>query len=233
MTSDSNRLLTPDSRLRTHDSPVAAIVLAAGQSSRMGAFKPLLPFGSKTVIDHCVANLRAAGVETIVVVAGHRAEDLKRHLANTTVVFALNTDPTSEMSASIAAGITAVPINTKAVVIMPVDHPAVSADVIADLIREWEQGAPLIVPTWNHRGGHPVLIDLRFREELMNLDSQHGLKGLFDVHQDQVKRVAVNSIYIARDMDTWDDYCALHEDVFGVSPPQQSSPAGVDPPGNV
>jgi CTP:molybdopterin cytidylyltransferase MocA len=213
---------------KTPDSPVAAIVLAAGQSSRMGDFKPLLPFGSKTVIDHCLDNLRKAGIETVVVVVGYRADDLKRHLANASIIFALNPDPTSEMSDSIASGLTVLPARTKALVVTPVDHPAVSPEVIASLIHEWERGAPLVVPTWNNRGGHPVLIDLRFRDELLNLDSDRGLKGLFEVHHDQVKRVAVNSIYIARDMDTWDDYRAMHEDLFGVPPPKQPSSAGAD-----
>jgi molybdenum cofactor cytidylyltransferase len=211
--------LTGDSRLRTPES-VAAIILAAGRSTRMGSFKPLLPFGASTVIETCIENLRDGGVETIVVVVGHRAEDIKERLKSCGVIFAVNPDSGSEMTASIACAVPQLPVETKAVLITPADHPAVPAEVITTLINEWNRGAVLVVPTWNDRGGHPVLIDLGFRDELLRLDPNLGLRRLFDAHQDQVRRVAVNSNSIARDMDTWDDYRALHEDVFGVPPPE-------------
>jgi molybdenum cofactor cytidylyltransferase len=200
---------------------IAGIILAAGRSERMGAFKPLLPFGPKTVIETCIDNLREGGVETVIVVLGQgpRAEDLKEHLKNSDVTIAVNPDPRSEMSDSIACGVRELPTETQAVVINPVDHAAVPASVVEALLREWEQGAKLVKPTWNERGGHPVLVGLAFRNELLRLVPQGGLKSLFMVHQDQVRRVPVDSNYIARDMDTWDDYRTLHQEVFGVSPP--------------
>jgi len=199
---------------------VVAIVLAAGRSERMGAFKPLLPFGAKTVIESCIEYLRAGGIETVTVVLGQGsgAEELKQHLKDSRVIFAINPHPASEMSVSIACGLGEVPESAKAVVITPADHPAVPAEVVQVLINEWKNGARLVMPTNKGRGGHPVLIDLGFLHELLSLDPNRGLKGFFDAHQDQVSRVAVDSNYIARDMDTWDDYRALHQEVFGVSP---------------
>ena len=191
----------------------------------MGAFKPLLPFGSTTVIGTCIESIRGGGVETVVVVLGQgpRAEELKDHLQNSRVAFAFNPDPRSEMSASIACGVRALPEATKAVIINPADHAAVPSAVVTQLITEWRNGALLVKPTWNERGGHPVLIDLSFRAQLLTLDPEAGLKALFAAHPDQVRRVAVNSNYIARDMNTWDDYCALHLEVFGVPPPELPS----------
>jgi molybdenum cofactor cytidylyltransferase len=209
---------------RPYTQDVAAIILAAGRSRRMGAFKPLLPFGDSTVIDHCIQNLRGAAISTIIVVVGHRAEDLQRYLQEASITFAVNPDPSSEMSASIGFGIRALPASAKAVVVTPVDHPAVPAEIISQLISRWQKGAPLVVPTWNGRGGHPVVIDLRFRDEILALDSTRGLKALFDAHPTAVTRLPVDSPYIARDMDTWDDYAALHEDVFGVSPTKPPVP---------
>jgi molybdenum cofactor cytidylyltransferase len=199
---------------------LAAIILAAGRSQRMGAFKPLLPFGDKTVIDHSVDNLSKAGLDNIVVVVGQdpRAEELRRHLENSAVSFAVNPDPLSEMSSSIACGVQALAETVKAVVILPVDHPAVPFEVVAELIDEWRKGTSLVVPSWSGRGGHPVLIDLCYRNELITLDTDRGLRSLFDTHRDQVKRLPVTSSFIARDMDTWDDYAALHKDVFGFLP---------------
>ncbi|HEX9422495.1 MAG TPA: nucleotidyltransferase family protein [Pyrinomonadaceae bacterium] len=214
---------TEDPRPKTSD--VSAIILAAGRSQRMGAFKPLLPFGPTTVIETCIENLRAGGVETIVVVLGQdsRAEGLKKHLKNTGVSFAVNPDSNSEMSASIACGVCNLPEETRAVIINPVDHAAVPVEIIETLISEWKKGAQLVKPTWKGSGGHPVLIDLSFRDELLSLDPTTGLKTFFSAHQQQVSRVPVDSNYIARDMDTWDDYRALHTELFGVQPPESSS----------
>jgi CTP:molybdopterin cytidylyltransferase MocA len=224
MHSRATNPLTEDSRLQTPDSKVAAIILAAGRSQRMGAFKPLLPFGATTVIETCIANIRGGGVGSIVVVIGQgpRAEALRDCLQDTGVTLAVNPHPESEMAASIAYGVRALSATARAVIINPVDHAAVPAKVVGTLIDEWKKGAPLVKPTWKERGGHPALIDLAFRDELLNLDPEGGLKTFFDLHRDQVVRVAVDSNYIARDMDTWDDYRALHQDVFGALPPEQS-----------
>ncbi len=205
---------------------VAAIVLAAGQSQRMGAFKPLLPFGKTTVIESCIDNLRGGGAETVVVVIGQgpSADELQEHLQIARVTIAINPDPGSKMSDSIACGVGQLPGQTKAVLITPADHPAVPPEVVAQLINEWQQGAQLVVPTFKNRGGHPVMVDLSFRHELMNVDPLNGLKSLFHKQPDRVRRLAVKSNYIARDMDTWDDYRVLHEDVFGVSPPESAFP---------
>ena len=205
---------------------VAAIVLAAGRSERMGAFKPLLPFGNSTVIESCIQSLLDGGVETLVVVLAQdlRAQELKHHLQNAQVTLAINPNQGSEMSDSIACGVNQLPASTRAVLVTPADHPAVPSAVVAQLIYEWQHGAVLVVPTFNMRGGHPVLIDISFRAELLKLDSRSGLKSLFEAHPDQVRRLAVNSNYIARDLDTWDDYRVLHEEVFGVSP----SEPGID-----
>ena len=187
----------------------------------MGAFKPLLPFGAKTVIQTCIDNIRSGGVQGVVVVApeGPRSAELKAHLQDSKITIAVNPDPDSEMSASIACGVLAVLETTKAVVIIPVDHAAVLGDVVGALIRTWNQGALLVKPTVGGRAGHPVLIDLAFRDDLLSLDPKRGLKGFFTEHQDQVRRVEVNSNYIARDMDTWDDYRTLHQEIFGFPPP--------------
>jgi molybdenum cofactor cytidylyltransferase len=197
---------------------VVAILLAAGRSRRMGAFKPLLPFGETTVIRQCIQNLRQGGVEDIVVVVGHRADELQRSVSDLNLRFAVNPDPTSEMGASIARGLSQLDLNTQAVLVALTDQPAIPPDVISAIVAEWTSGERLVVPEFLGRGGHPVLVDLSFREELSNLDSTGGLRSFFKGHRKQVLRLPVNSPFIAQDMDTWDDYRALHQDVFGVPP---------------
>lgn len=198
---------------------IVAILLAAGRSLRMGAFKPLLPFGETTVIHSCINNLSAGGVDEIVVVAGHRAAELEASLNDVeSIHIVVNSDPDSEMSASIACGAQALPATAKAVLIALTDQPAIPPTVIQSILNAWRAGSKLIIPEYNERGGHPVLVDLEFREQLLSLDPQRGLKAFFDAHQNQVQRLEVNSSHIARDLDTWDDYAALHEEVFGAPP---------------
>ena len=197
---------------------VSAILLAAGRSRRMGAFKPLLPFGDRTVIECCIDNLRGAEIDDIVVVVGHRAEDVREHLKHSQLSFAANPDPDSEMSASIALGVKQISSNAKALLLALVDHPAVPSEVIRILIDEWRRGATLVQPEHAGRGGHPVLIDMAFRDELLVLDPAQGLRALFAAHREKVRRVPVASPYVARDMDTWEDYRRLHREVFGTTP---------------
>ena len=197
---------------------ISAILLAAGQSRRMGAFKPLLSFGDKTVIESCIANLRASAIDEVVVVAGHRADEVREHLKEAGVRFALNSDPESEMGVSIACGVEQVSDEARAILITLVDHPAVPAQTIKQIIHEWKNGADLVQPEFEGSGGHPVLIDLKYRDELLQLDPQKGLRAFFDAHRDDVRRLPVSSPYVARDMDTWEDYQRLHLSVFGRPP---------------
>ena len=184
----------------------------------MGAFKPLLPFGNKTVIECCIDYLREGGVDDIVVVLGHRADEIRRKVSG--VSFAINPAPDSEMGASIAVGVHELPETAQVTLIALVDHPAVPATVVSTLLESWKSGARLVIPTFQGRGGHPVLVDLSFKPELSNLPGSGGLRALFDAHRNEVKRVPVDSPFIARDMDTWDDYTTLHMEVIGWLAPE-------------
>jgi CTP:molybdopterin cytidylyltransferase MocA len=198
---------------------VTAILLAAGRSRRMGAFKPLLPFGAHTVIKSAIANLRAGGVTDILVVVGHRGEEIREHLKATGISFIDNPDPDTPMGVSIALGVAQVDEHCEAVLIAPADHPAISGETIRLIVNEWERGATLVQPEYEGRGGHPVLVDRKYFADLLHLDSQRGLRGFFE-QRPETRRLPVPSRFIARDLDTWEDYVALHEEVFGEpSPP--------------
>jgi molybdenum cofactor cytidylyltransferase len=199
---------------------IAAVLLAAGLSRRMGAFKPLLPFGGVSVAEACVVALREAGAGEVVVVVGHRAEEVRAALAHLPDVrFALNEAEGSEMGVSLARGVEALSEDAEAVLVALVDQPAVPPAEIKRLIEaRRREGARLVVPEWQGRGGHPVLVDLAYRAELLSLVPEKGLRALFDAHRAEVLRVPAASPYVTRDMDTWEDYSTLHTEVFG-SPP--------------
>src|SRR5689334_25070291 len=112
----------------------------------MGAFKPLLPFGDKTVVECCLDYLQQGGVETLVVVLGHRAEEVREKLSERRVTFALNPDPNSEMGASIHVGIRVLPASSAATVNALVDHPAVPPASVAILIETWQDVTRLLIP---------------------------------------------------------------------------------------
>ncbi len=222
MRDEENERIFHPSSLIPHPS-TAAILLAAGKSRRMGAFKPLLAFGERTVVEACVGNLREGGIEEIVVVVGHRADEMRERLAHLPIRFAVNAETESEMGVSIARGVEQVSPEATAVFIALVDQPAIPPATIAFLneaaVREDKR---LVVPEYEGRGGHPVRIDLSFRRELMNLDPQRGLRAFFEAHREEVLRVPVTSPYVARDMDQWDDYHALYREVFGTETPESS-----------
>jgi CTP:molybdopterin cytidylyltransferase MocA len=203
---------------------ISAILLAAGRSRRMGAFKPLLPFGERTVIEACIGNLLAGGSdEIVVVVSGTRVGELRERLAHLPVRFAVNFDAESEMGVSIARGVEGVSTGARAVLVALADQPAIAPSTISFLIAAGKSNEKrLIVPEYEGRGGHPVWIDLSFRAELQNLPPQRGLRALFEAHSEEALRVPVSSPYIARDMDQWDDYRALYREVFGTEPPEGS-----------
>jgi CTP:molybdopterin cytidylyltransferase MocA len=203
----------------------------------MGAFKPLLPFGAQTVVETCVNNLLEAGIRELVVVVGHRGDEVRARLSHLPVRFAVNAEMVSEMGVSIARGVEELSAGqraggaasdvgggteeaTGALLIALADHPAVTAAKIVQVIAAHRRtGAAIVVPEWRGRGGHPVLVDLSLRQSLLNLDEAGGLRALFDRRAGEVLRLPVESEYVARDMDTWEDYRALHEEIFGVPPP--------------
>lgn len=203
------------------DENIAALLLAAGRSRRMGAFKPLLPFGGVSVVEACVAALRAGGAAEVVVVVGYRGAEVRAALARTEGLgFAFNELEGSEMGVSVARGVEALSEGAEAVLVALVDQPAVPPSEIAKLIEARRlTGARLVVPEWQGRGGHPLLVDLSLREELLSVVAEKGLRALFAAHRAEVLRVPAGSPYVARDMDTREDYVKLHEEIFGTAPP--------------
>lgn len=186
----------------------------------MGAFKPLLPFGGVSVAETCVVSLRAGGAGEVVVVVGQRGAEIRAALAHLEgLSFACNEIEGSEMGVSVARGVEALSEEAEAVLVALVDQPAVPAEEIERLIDARRRtGARLVLPEWEGSGGHPLLLDLSLRKELLSVVPEKGLRALFDAHRAEVLRVPAGSPYVARDMDTREDYFKLHEEIFGTPP---------------
>ena len=151
---------------------VAAIVLAAGTSSRMGDFKQLLPFGSKTIVETTVERALASSADEVVVVVGHRADEVAAAVARPGVGVVRNDAYLDGMSSSIKAGVRAAGDGVDAVMICLGDQPHVPVavyDAVLDAYRA--SGAPVVVPTIAGDTGHPVVFDLTLRDEMLAVDA--------------------------------------------------------------
>jgi len=186
---------------------ISAIVLAAGASRRMGEFKQLLRFQDKSFVEHCVDNLLASRVDEVIIVTGHRDLEVRRAVGDRPVRFAHNADYQSGMTSSIKCGVRVLSAGTRACILALVDQPQIGADLINLLIDIYEKAPALIVmPSYEGRNGHPILIDSSLNEEILTMDPEQGLRQVVRAHLGQVSRVEVSSRAVLEDCDFPEDY---------------------------
>lgn len=181
---------------------IGAVVAAAGLSSRMGDFKPLLPFDGATVIERCVANLRAAGASEIVVVTGHRAAELAARLRDVTLVH----NPLyaeTQMFDSLRLGLRALPADCDTILLTPGDVPLVEPETVRALLAA---EAGFACPVCAGRRGHPVALDGRYRDAVLRYAGDGGLRGAVAALGIPVTEVEVADEGMSRDLDTPADY---------------------------
>ncbi|MGA2362101.1 MAG: nucleotidyltransferase family protein [Candidatus Aminicenantales bacterium] len=182
-------------------------VLAAGESRRMGTQKLLLPFGETTVIEAIVRTALDSEAEGTVVVLGANRERVRGVLKSYPLVFAVNKDYRLGMLSSIQAGFRALPTDAEAAVIMLGDQPTIPARVLDALIRAYrESRRGIVVPVHGGHRGHPVLIDMKNKDEVLGLDPGIGLRQLLRTHPEDVLEVAVSSPEVLKDIDRPEDY---------------------------
>lgn len=184
-----------------------AVIAAAGLSSRMGSFKPLLKLGAMSFVQRTVANFRQAGVHPIVLVTGHRARELERHIAGEGVLCVHNPDyAETEMLDSLRLGLGYLSAGCDRIFVSPVDTPLFRADTVRQLA---ETPGSVVRPTWCGRGGHPVLLDAGLLPELLSGSSEGGLAGFLRRRPELIREVPVEDEGITKDADTAEDYAAL------------------------
>ncbi|MDR1702193.1 MAG: NTP transferase domain-containing protein, partial [Sporomusaceae bacterium] len=189
---------------------IAGIVVAAGYSSRMGRFKPLLELGEKTVLERAVESLRQGGVEDVLVVGGHFFERLGPVLEKMRVDVVYNPIYEQGMFSSVVAGLKALlgkPAQFEAFFLLPGDIPLIRARTIRELVREGKRsGAALVQPVFNGQAGHPPLIGAKCFESILGGDSEDGLRGVLSKFAADKREVAVIDQGILLDMDLPEDY---------------------------
>lgn len=186
---------------------VSAVVAAAGLSSRMRDFKPLLCLGGSTVIHSTINTLRAAGADKIIVVTGYQSVVLERHLKTDSVIFIKNERyAQSDMLASLKMGLAALPDSEEQVFVTPADVPLVSVETLQKMLNT---PGEVVRPTYQGRGGHPLLLRGRAVEHTLNWEGPNGLKGLLGSRALEVVSVDTQDPGILMDADTPQDYKAL------------------------
>ena len=193
-----------------------AIVPAAGASRRMGRPKLLLPYGETTMVGSLASALRAGGASPVVLVAASEDTELQEWARGFGAVVAVNPDPKRGMLSSILEGFAALggagrlAERGEIVLVAPADLPALRPGTVAELLwRRAAAGAPLAVPTFQGKRGHPIAIAPELLPEIETLDLSVGLKQLLERHAAAVLEVPVDDPGAVRDVDTPEDYEGL------------------------
>jgi molybdenum cofactor cytidylyltransferase len=186
-------------------SRIAAVVLAAGMSRRMGRPKALLPLGGQTLIARVVETIRASGVVgTIVVVTGHQEEQIEHELPDCNVQFVHNSDyADGEMLSSVKVAVRAIANQCDAFFLVLADQPLVNASTYQMLARH---DGLIVQPTFDGKRGHPILIRANAIDEILSLPRDATLKTFTSTHRDQTKEIPVDDPGILTDIDTPTDY---------------------------
>ena len=192
---------------------MAAIVLAAGRSARMGGTNKLLAqFKGVSMITHVIRNLCDSSVEPIIVVTGHERQQILQALAGETFSSVHNPDYATGLSSSLRHGLAALPRDLDAFLIALGDMPRVDATHITRLIRAFDpaKGREICLPVFRGQRGNPVLWAKRFVPEMMRISGDAGARALLETHASVVYPVQMDDTGVLVDVDTPEDLAALH-----------------------
>ncbi len=183
---------------------VAAILLAAGKSRRMGCCKQLLPLGNSTVIARCLDTLVASGIDEIAVVVSPEVHGVAEAARKHPVRVVVNSDANGDMASSVRAGRDALTAEAVGVIVFLCDYPLVSAGTITGLVMEHgDSPGSIIIPCQGGKHGHPLLFP---RMILNELENGLTLRDLVRRDQSRISYLNVDDPGVLLDMDTPDDY---------------------------
>ena len=186
---------------------VAAVILAAGSSSRFGQPKQLLGWDGRPLIVSAVDTAWAAGLDPIIVVLGAFADEIAPELATRPVQIQRNYHWTEGISSSIRTGVSALPGAVDAALFIPSDQPLLTSAFLQDLVQRYEEtGKSIVIPrTAEGQNGNPVLFDCQFFHELSHLSGDAGGRRLFDKYSDDITYLPAD-ISVLMDVDTPEAY---------------------------
>ena len=188
---------------------VVGVVLAAGESRRMGRLKALLPFGPHTVIEHVLQPLLQADLAAVAVVLGHRAADIAAVLQGLPVQLLHNPQYQHGMTTSVQVALRDITPIPDAYLLALVDQPHLHLEIIQQLLAAFAHTRKgLVIPTYEGKRGHPIILSAAYRQDVLALGLDQGLNVVTRGHPDDTLEVPVPSDGILRDMDYPEDYAA-------------------------
>jgi len=196
---------------------ISGIILAAGESRRMGELKQLLPFGNSTIIETVIDNFSSAKLDELIVVLGHESEKITEQINHKPIRIVYNADYKQGMLSSVKCGLRAAiesanrsitPNQKDAVLVALVDQPFLKTDLIDQVITEFlRRDKGIVLPSYNYRRGHPVIIDLKYKDDILNLEGEEaGLRDVIRAHPEDIFYVEVDTDAVVRDIDYREDY---------------------------
>ncbi|MXX53516.1 MAG: nucleotidyltransferase family protein [Dehalococcoidia bacterium] len=191
---------------------VSAVLTAAGLSSRMGRPKPLLPWRGKTLVESQIQSLLEAGANEVIVVLGHKAEQVAPYVSGKAVRDVMNPLYKEGRTSSIRAGLEAVSPDATDIVIMAVDQPR-TPQIVSDVINaHLEAGTLLTSPRYRGRGGHPLIFSACLLPELGRISEENqGLREVFERHRAEINEVVFDDPAIRLDLNTPEAYDEAYE----------------------
>jgi molybdenum cofactor cytidylyltransferase len=184
-----------------------AIILAAGESKRMGFPKMLLTFNGKTMIEEVIANVTESKVDKTMVVLGANRDKLEEHIGNLAIKICYNENYNEGMLSSVKCGFRNLPADFNAALVFQGDQPLISPNAIDAVIDAYiSSRMGIVIPVFNERRGHPLLIVSKYKDEIEKLSFSEGLHSLSRKFSDDVFEVKTNVSGILRDFDTYEEY---------------------------
>lgn len=191
---------------------IGAVVLAAGQSRRMGRPKLCLPWGTTTILGQVITTLSSVGLDEIVVVTGAARQEVEALVLGLAGQLPLHTvhNPDyaqTDMLGSVQTGLRALSAQVEAALIVLGDQPQVqkrTVELVLEAYKNHRSG--LVIPSYNKRRGHPWLAARRLWPSLLSLASEQTLRDFLSAHLDEILYVTIEDDSILRDIDTPEQY---------------------------
>ena len=188
---------------------ISAILLAAGESKRMGRPKQMLEWQGKTFLLHVLENLINSDVDEIILVLGHEAEQIRKSLPECQIKIVINPDYKKGMSSSLRHGLLAMDPRSEAFLVLLADQPGIGPEIINSLIQDFQRTNPrpgIVRPVYRGLLGHPVLIGIKYLQEALQLQGDVGARQILINHHKDIWEVEVDQDVVLKDIDTPEEY---------------------------
>ena len=184
---------------------IVAVVLSAGESSRMGRPKALLPIDGQTFIERIVAALKQTKVGKIIVILGHNARELQSKISHLPVEILINTDYKLGQLSSLQLAVRNLQpdLDCDGMLVHLVDHPYLAPALVEEMIRQfYETKKRIIVPKFQGKRGHPVIFSNALFDEILSAPMEEGAKAVVNAHRAETLEIETEEEGIAVDIDT-------------------------------